>query len=485
MSQGFNRSIKKNYLYNAVSQIVNLITPLITTPYVSKVLGAENIGAISYTQSIINYLTIFSLLGTAMFAVRQIAYYRGAKEKQEAFISNILCLKAIIMIPALFAYVGFVLFYTQYSKLFLAEGAYLIAEIINIDWIYSGNENFRLTVAKNIFIKTAGIVLIFLFVKGPSDVYLYAFILGASMLVGNLSLWRRVVTEFRFVKPSLSQMKTYFIGGLVLLVPQIAGTLYVYFDKIMIGLLTQGDLENGYYEQSQKVIRLSITVITALPTVMLPRISAAFSQKQNGLITQYMEKSMKLVFFISIPMVFGLIGISGHLVPWFFGDEYGKVAVLLKIVSPIILFNAIYSVISYQYLLAVKKEKVFTYTILLGAATNVFLNYLLIPKTGSIGASVSSLMAESIVSIVQLILFRKIVRFVDCTKSICHALFAGVVMFAAISYVGKRVPCNITGTFVLIAIGIVVYMLLQFLMGDENIKYVLSILQNNLRYRKK
>ncbi|MCM1237470.1 MAG: oligosaccharide flippase family protein [Ruminococcus flavefaciens] len=478
MSNG--ESIKKNYFYNMLLQISGILVPLAVTPYVSRALGAEGIGEISYTQAIINYLILFANMGTGVYALRQIAYYKDDADKKKSFFSTMVYLRMFMYIPIVILFGGIVILYKEYSLLFLVEGIYILAEVINVEWYFAGNENFKITATRSILIKLLGLMLIFLFIKVPGDKYLYIFILGGLLLLGNITLFLIAFSQQGIVRPDKSQMKVYLRGSVVLFIPQVASSIYVYCDKIMIGALSSGIIENGYYEQTQKIIRLSITIITALPTVMLPKISTAYSQRRQEEIANYMIKSMKFSLFMGIPIMLGIVSVSDHLVPWFFGTEYGKVALLLKVQSPIVLFNSFYNIIGYQYFLATKQEKTFTLTILAGSICNLVLNYMLIPRWDSVGASIASVCAEVIIASIQIIILGKTVNLFSLVKYTGKAIIAGISMLLVLCFIKRFLCAGIIETFLLILTGTLVYFIIQIIFKDELLLSVLKSAQKKL-----
>ena len=392
---GNTKSIKKNYIYSLFFQTLTLVIPLITTPYVSRVLGAEGIGAISYTQNNISYLILIGNFGLGLYATRQIAYCVDDPQKLKECFSNLLFTRLVSFTPVLLIYTGIVIYSSEFRMFYLVEFVHIADALVDVSWFFNGSEEFHVTVRRGTLVKIASVILIFCLVKKPTDIYLYVFILGAGQLIGNaVVFWVAYKRQGGILRPRWMTIWNNMKGGVILFIPQLASSLYFYCDKIMIKWLSLGTVENGYYEQAQKLIRLSTTIITALPTVMMPRIAAEFSKKNSNDIAEYMKKSLEFVLVLGFPLMFGLIGISDVFVPWFFGDAFDKVKILLKIMAPIILFNSIYNVIGYQYFIAVKKEKVFTCTILCGAAVNILLNFFTIPVYGAIGASLASVLAE-------------------------------------------------------------------------------------------
>ena len=205
----------------------------------------------------------------------------------------------------------------------------------------------------------------------------------------------------------------------------------------MIGFIINDKSEVGFYDQSQKIIKMLLTVITPLGTVMLPRIANNFANGKKKKIAKYMKKSFNMVFFLSFPMIFGVIAVSAIFVPKFFGEGYEKVAVLMNTISPIILFIGLSNVIGTQYLLPTKRQKEYTISVACGAITNFIINISLIWKYGAIGASIGTVIAEFTVTAVQMYFIRKDFKIWKIIKSSRNYLLASIIMFF-VCFVNKR-----------------------------------------------
>ncbi len=468
-----DKNIGANYIFSTLYQLLTLITPLITTPYVSRVLLPEGIGSVSYTHAIVQYVIVVATFGTSIYANRKVAFLQGDRQGQSRLFHEILTIRFVMLAVGCIVYGGIIAWGKADNVMMLVQGIYLLAEFFNIDWLFTGNEDFKVTVTRNFAIKILGIAAIFIFVKDIQDLYLYAAILGASILLGNISLWfylPRYVNGFAF---SLHQCKEHIVGSLKLFMPQLAGTLYVYFDKIMLGLLTSTDRENGFYEQSQKIIRLALTIITALPTVMLPRMANIYATAGEEKFRNYLNASIRFVFILGMPLMFGVMAVSDGITGWFFGAGYEKVALLLKVLAPVVVFNALYNVIGYQYFLATGRESKYTLIIFGGAITNVVCNAILIPKFGSLGAIIGSLAAEAVVSVIMLVYIRKLLDMKQLGVALVKTMVGGFVMGILVWNLNRLLGDGICQSFVVIAVGAVIYLLVELILRED---FMLSLL---------
>lgn len=473
------KSVTKNYIYNLAYQILIIILPIITTPYISRVLGVENIGIYSYTLSISAFFILFGSLGVALYGKREIAYLQKDKKQYTIAFWEILILRIITMTISLiifgltFARNGE---YQVYFRILILE---IVANCIDISWLFQGLEEFKKTVIRNMLVKLISVVCIFVFVKTRQDLTKYFIIYVLSIFIGNGSLWFYLPRFLVKVRIKELNVKKHFKPTFNLFLPQIAVEVYTILDRTMIGLIINDKSEVGFYDQSQKIIKMLLTVITALGTVMLPRIANNFANGKKKKINKYMKKSFNMVFFLSFPMIFGIISVSAIFVPKFFGEGYEKVAILMNVISPIILFIGLSNVIGTQYLLPTKRQKEFTISVVCGAVINFIINMSLIWNYGAIGASIGTVIAEFAVTVIQIYFVRKDFNILKIIKSARNYLLASGIMFVVCLIINNIVRKPYFSMALQVAIGGIVYLTILIILED---KFVFGIID---RIRKK
>ena len=473
------KSVTKNYIYNLAYQILIIILPVITTPYISRVLGVENIGIYSYTLSISAFFILFGSLGIALYGKREIAYMQKDKTRYTIAFWEILILRVITMSVSLLIF-GFFFVrngeYQNYFKILILE---IIANCIDISWFFQGLEEFKKTVIRNMIVKIVSVVCIFVFVKTREDLTKYFIIYVLSMLIGNGSLWLYLPRFLTKIKINELNVKKHFKPTFSLFLPQIATEIYTILDRTMIGLIVNDKSEVGFYDQSQKIIKMLLTVITSLGTVMLPRIANNFANGKKKKIAKYMKKSFNMVFFLSFPMIFGIISVSAIFVPKFFGEGYEKVAILMNVISPIFLFIGLSNVIGTQYLLPTKRQKEYTISVVCGAIVNFIINISLIWNYGAIGASIGTVVAEFSVTAVQVFFVRKDFKALKILNSSRNYLFASLIMFVICLVIRSIVRKPYFSMALQVAIGGIIYLAILIILED---KFVFEIID---RIRKK
>lgn len=468
------KSISKNYLYQLSYQILALIIPLITTPYISRVLGAEGIGIYSFTYSIATYFILFGSLGIAMYGQREIAYVQDKKEERSRIFWEIVILRLVLMtISATVFYFAYCTGeeYQLYYKILLIE---LFSNAIDISWFFQGLEEFKKTVTRNFIIKAAFTICIFIFVKSPADLTKYFFVAIGGNLLGNLSLWIYVPKYVQKIKIKSLKVFRHLKHTFFLFIPQIATQVYTILDKTMIGYIVADKSEVGYYEQAQKVINMLLTLVTSLGTVMVPRMANTFASGDKEQMKRYLQNSFKFTYTIAFPVMLGVIAVSANFVPIFFGEGYESVVPLINILAITILFIGMSNVTGTQLLLPTKRQKEFTISVTIGAIVNFVLNWIFIYHYRAIGGAITTVISEILVAGIQLWFLRKEWDLKEILKLARNNVIAGVLMFIVAYGVGMVISNPILGIVLQMAAGVAVYGITLLLLKDPFVFYLLE-----------
>lgn len=461
-----DKSIKKNYVFNLSYQILLLITPLITTPYVSRVLGADGIGTVSYAESIVSYFVLFATMGITTYGQREISYVQQSVEERSIVFWNTKILEFVTSGLMLIIYLLFSIFQKS-SLIYIILSCNIVAVFFDITWLFQGLEEFGKIVFRNFIFKFISIAYIFIFVRAKDDLILYAVGLTLFTALSNLSLWFYLPKYVVKIKREDIKPFKNFKVVLSLFIPTIAIQIYTVLDKTMIGIITQDSFENGYYEQAIKLSKMVLTIVTSLGTVMIPRIGYYFKEGNQKVIRDLMYRGYQFVWFLGIPLCFGLVMVSSNFVPWFFGDGYDKVAVLLKVLAFLILAIGINNVTGMQYLIPTGRQNLFTVTVLIGAAVNFILNSILIYFYKSVGAAVASVIAESTIAVVQIIWVRKELSPWEIVRRGKNYYIAGAVMVCILLVLNKYLSSGIINTAILIICGACSYFAVLLILRDE------------------
>lgn len=455
-------SVKKNFSYNLIYQILILIVPLVTAPYVSRVIGAEGQGIFSYTYSIVQYFGLFAMLGLSNYGNRTIAKNRGNKKRLSKEFWSIYILQLITSSIVMLIYIIYIcVFVKQYKIYAIFQLIYMMSVFFDINWFFFGMEKFKLTVTRNIIIKLLSIVNILLFVKSKDDLILYTIIMTSTTFISNIALWPFVKKEVDFVKITVNDIRKHIKPNFILFIPVIAVSLYKIMDKVMLGSMST--IENvGYYENAEKIINILMAFITSLGTVMLPRISNLVAKGKRDEIDCYINKSMEFVMFLSIPLAFGLLAIGGNFAPIFFGNEFIVTGHIIEYLSFTIIFISWANVIRTQYLIPNEKDKEYIISVFLGAVVNFIINIILIPRYSSIGAAIGTIFAEAAVMFYQTYVVRNQLRIKRYLMYLIKFLTEGIVMFIIVKMLELWIHNIYFLLIIQVIIGGIIYMGLNY-----------------------
>lgn len=475
--------IAKNYLYSLSYQILIIITPIITIPYVSRTLGVQQIGIYSYCYSIVAYFSSIAALGLGTYGQLLIAKKRDNKEEISRLFYQVIFTRLIITIISAIVYILYICFVCKENKLvaliFLIN---IIASAFDISWFLQALENFKKTAIRNFIIKLLSIFLIFLLVKKPSDLWKYAIILQGSILIGNATLWLGIkkyivkipIHKINFIKHIKSSF-IYFI-------PTISMTIYTYFDKTMIGVLSNSDIQNGYYEEAYKIQSILVTIITSIGTVMLPRMTYLFSNDSSKeKIKYYLEKSAAITLMLSIPMVFGLFAISDIFIPIFLGEQFVNSIIPLKILGTLILINGLINFYGMQILMPIGRQKKYNIGVIVGVVCNVIFNYFLIQKYQAIGACVASVISEIIILILFMSFSNDKFPWKKLFKLSWKYIVASLIMYTIIFMIRYLNIGEISKLGLIFICGCTIYFFVLMILHDENFIDAKQILLNKIK----
>lgn len=465
------KSIKKNFVFNIVYQLFLLIVPLIVTPYISRVVGVDGVGEYSYANSIVAYFVLVAVLGTGIYGQRAIGYSQKDKEQRSKIFWEILIFRLVTTTVVLGGYAVYLFLLAPKSgfTIYLILSISIINVAIDISWFLQGMEEFAKMAMVSTVFRILSVACIFLFVKQSGDLWKYVFITVGFSFLCNFSLWvflPKNLCRVRGIKP-FKNIK----GILQLFLPTIAMEIYLVLDKSMIGWLSgaEGYAENGYYEQADKIVKITLAAVTALGTVMIPRIAKKYKEGNFEQINQYIYKSYRYAWLMAIPIMFGLIAVSSVFVPVFFGEGYEKCVILIPILSSLTIFIGLSNVTGMQYFVPTGRQNVLTMTVIIGAVVNIVLNGIMIPFWASIGAAIASVIAELCVTLAGIIYVKKkrLYSLKPIVTSSWKYWLAGLLMFGAVFGIKLLLPVSTWALIVIVIIGIVTYFLFLLILRDQ------------------
>lgn len=454
----------KNYLYNAGYQILLMLAPVITTPYVSRILGANNNGINTYTNGWVTFFYLAGQLGISLYGNREIAYQRNDKYKRSKIFWEIISLQLLTSSIALIAYIAVVLMFSSAFKVyFLLQALWIVAYGIDVSWYFMGMEDFKKTVSRNTIVKLITIALIFILVRNRDDLAKYIFLLGFAQLAGSMTLWPYLRRSIQWVKISSWRPFKHFYPALLLFIPTITTQIYLVVNRIMLGRMAP-QAAVSQFNFGDNIVKLVLAIVTATGTVMLPHMANKFASGDIKGVHDSLYRSFDFVTAIATPLMFGLMAIAYKFAPWFLGNEYGPTGGVIFFEAPAILMIAWSNVTGTQYLMPVHREHEFTISVTIGAVVNVIANLFLISLYSANGAAIATVISEFSVTAVQLFYIRGTIRRRKLFAPIWRYLLSGLFMYLVVSRIDEIMSMTIINLILQVALGALVYVVCLFIM---------------------
>ena len=464
-----SKSLKKNYFSAVSNQVVTAVLQSAALFYISRALGASEIGTYSYASSICSYFVLMSNLGFVAYGQREIAFIRDDKSAYSKVFTELFLLKIIVSSLIIVLYLGFIALFMADRILYAILIIQIVNSMLDISWLYTGLEKFGTVAIRTTIIRIIYFTATIVFVKGPDDFYRYCFIESMNLCGVSLSLYIHLPRLLSRFKGKL-QIRRHLIPVLSLFVPSIAVQIYTVLDKSMIGLLSRGAYaENGYYELSQNLVRGSLMLVTTLASVSAPRIAYEIRQNHMHVVKKQMYDSYRFAWFSVIPIVVVMYFLAPRIVPIFYGPGYDKVAVLVRTLLPLLVAMGLSSISGSQYLVPSQLVRFYNISLIVGAVTNFFMNLILIPHLMSIGAAIGSVIAEFCVLITQLIFVSRIglLRIRRILRYGVPYVITGFAVGAIFWHLDNFIPYTIPGFLAEIILGLAIYIGILLLIRDR------------------
>lgn len=480
-------TIKKNFLYNSLYQILILAVPIITTPYLTRTIGADGVGIYSYNYSITNYFMMFVLLGLENYGNREIAKNKNDKNKLSYTFSSIYLLQLFMGILVIISYSIFIFLSGQNSFYALIFGINIIATCLDINWALYGLELFKSVALRNTLIKVITTILIFSLVKNKNDVSIYCLIMLLCNLLSQVCAWPILLKKTYLQRPKIRDIFRHLKPNLWLFLTVLSVGIYKSTDKIMLGIFDPQKTQVGFYELSERIISIPNILVISLGTVMMPRITYMISNNESKYIDTILP-SMFFSLFISTSMCFGIMGISKEFVPLFYGEGFELCISLFLILTPCSLFMSFASVIRTQYILPNSMDKTLVKAGVYGNILNICINLMLIPTFNAIGAAIATLTAEMFGCLYQTLSVRNELPIKQYVRFTLPLLCIGFLMFLTIFNFDFSLITNslLISMMIKIVIGIVIYisgfLIYLFLLNRQNSKESKQIIDFFMQY---
>lgn len=478
-------SLFKNSVYYVMYRIINVIYPLLTATYVSRVLKPSGVGEAALAQNIVIFLVALAMLGIPNYGVREISICKSSS--LNTLFSELFLINAIstTIISVIYIEVINVFDMPINTKLYNIYGIILVLNIFNVDWFYQAKEEFKYITIRSAIVKLSSMLAIFTLVKDEKDICMYGLIFALAY-AGNYVF--NVVNLKRYIKFTFRNLhiKRHLRNIFVLGVTSISNEIYVMLDSLMLGVLAT-NTELGYYTNSIKLVRILINVVTAMGTVLLPRLSKIKEEKDSLLYNSILDRVVKILLWVTIPCTLGILLLAESINVVLFGNSFLAAADILKILSLLIIPRA-FSNIMLQVLICMNKDTSTSKIYFSGMLINCMLNMILIPVNGAQGAAVASVISEICICFVLFHFAKHKIKVHINFQFIVSVIFAATIMtilvLAARNSMSVMECSSFAILFINISIGVISYAVVSLILRNEIALFLTSKLIKKLRYRK-
>lgn len=477
-----SKSIKRNFIYNVLLNISSVIFPLITAPYVSRVLEPDGVGVYNFSNTYAGYFALVALLGIPTYGVREVARLHDDKDALTNIVSQLMSIAFITTLIVSIAYIITIIIIGQLTEnyiIFVVAGFAIYLTPFKVNWYYQGIEEFGFITFRSLIIRTISVICLFIFVREKNDLIVYVIINAFGNVLSDIWNYLKMINSGIKPRFTLKGLKQHFNPLLLLFASSIAISIYTVLDTIMLGFIKDYD-EVGYYTNAMHMSKVIISAVTSLSIVAVPRVSYYMKNRDYNRINDLMNKSFSFVSFISFPAAIGLACISPTFIPLFFGVKFIGSTTPLMILSLLIISIGLSNLTGIQILIGMGFDKLFLYSVLVGTFSNFLLNCILIPLWGATGASVASVIAETLILIATtfFVYLRTPIR-IDSWKNIFKALL-GSLVFIPLIFVLMHFYNGwaLIGLFVLLST--ILYLFIESLLKNDSLVSFKEIIKQKM-----
>jgi len=433
-------STKKNAAYNVAYRMFSVFLPLVTAPYLSRTVGRDGVGLYSLAWSVSYVFCLIGMLGLNDYGVRTVAQVRDDREKLDRTFSAILQMQWLVAGVTLLAWFGYVFLVAGEERIIALHLTMMsVSCLCSLDWCLMGLDIFKPIALRNTFVKLAAAACVFLFVKQKADLWIYGFVWSLATLLGNLMSAASLRGKVKYRPVPMRESLKHLAPCAVLFISVLAVNVYRTMDKVMVSTIAGVD-ENGLYENAEKIIYCLSGFISAIGTVMMPKVAHMWQQGETDRITRHIDRSMELIVCMVSAMAFGVAAVADRFAPLFYGEDFRYSGVLMAPLAFTLIMIGFANVIRTQVVLPQKRDHIFVKSVCCGAVVNLAANACLIPSLKSMGAVIGTLLAEMTVPTVQYWILRKELPYRQYLKYVgIYAVF-GLAMLGCVRLIGLLLP---------------------------------------------
>ena len=455
-------SLFRNLRLQTYLHVVNTLIPLITTPYVARVLGASMIGIFSSFHSIASFFTLFAVMGTNIYGTRCISLERD-NEKRKTLFLEIYYMQLVTCVLASLCYLFYCVFLASNKVMAFLQFITLFGCFIEVSWFYFGIEDFKVTVLTSVVFRVISVICLLTLVKDREDLWIYTIIMLGSALMSQLVLWLGMWKNGYFKRRIVERgnVLSHFLPNIKLFIPLLAMTVCTSTDKAMLGTLSTYE-QAGYYSNIDRIINVPFSIFTGFGTVFLPRISSIYSENKDRA-KQFFFDTLSGIIMLGVAICCGIIAVADNFIPFFLGSGYASCIFLIKVFSPVIIIKCISNAIRMHFLIPFKMEAIYIKATGIGAILNVILNFILVPRYGALGAIFTTLVSEIIVLAIQVAIPYKASELKKTVVDLLAYLCIGTLMILALKFIGFECSKGVVKILFDVVIGAFIYCILTLI----------------------
>lgn len=471
-----NKSIKVNVVLNVVKNFLTIIFPLITFPYVSRILQAENIGKVQFATSIVSYFALIASLGISTYAIREGAFLKKDSEKLKVFCNEIFSFNVITTVISYILLAVTMIFINKssdYLLLIAIQSITIIFTTLGIDWINSIYEDYLYITMRSIFIQVLTLILTFILIRSTNDYFWYAIILVISSVGANILNFFYVKKYIRIKFTFKINIKKHIKPIIILFSSTLATTIYNSADVTMLGIM-RGDYIVGIYYIGTKIYGIIKQLLNSAIAVVIPRIASYNSNSKENEKDKLLNKILKVIIFILLPTITGIAVLNKEIVLLISGEEYINSSASLFILSFALLFAVIANFSSNLILVTHKEETKSLIATITAAITNFILNFALIPLWDEKGAALTTVIAEMVAAIISTLYTTKYFKPQKLKKILLSSMF-GCIIIIAYAMLIKNLSLDLISKIGTTIIGsILIYFLFMYITNKKEIHLMIS-----------
>ena len=477
------KSIKVNYFYNIILTVSNLLFPMLTFPFVARIIGPEGLGKVSFANNLALYFITFAQVGIPVYGIREISKNRDNEENRSKVFSELLIINAITALIALIVYGIIFLFNSKMQSdqiLYFIAGSTIFISMFSIDWLYSGLEEYKYIAIRSLLVRTVVVIFIFSFIREKDDYILYAIITAIGVVINNVFnlIAAKGKVKLTFKKINIFRHRKALFA---LTVATIIGSIYTYMDVMLLGVMGS-DIHVGFYTTSKKITGLAVALIGSLGTVLIPRLSFYVDKKMDEEYTYLIQKSLNFIYFLAFPTVVFILIMAKEILLFFGGPDFIEAQMSLRLISLQLLFTSLATFFGFQVIIPHNDEKSIVKANLLGAISNIVLNIILIRYFYHNATSFAITFSEMIVTITLIVLSKKYISFklfnASSLKYLKGSLLFGSIIFLTKMFIDSNYFIMLLVTGIL---SITIYSTYLLLKREEFIVIISESLKRRIR----